>query len=64
MFPKIFILSVFSLSGECFRQMKILGPGRTQLDTDARALVAAGAAFSNMPLKFTSSKMASYISFR
>uniref|UniRef100_A0A0N5AET3 Anaphase-promoting complex subunit 10 n=1 Tax=Syphacia muris TaxID=451379 RepID=A0A0N5AET3_9BILA len=46
------------------RQMKILGPARTQLDTDAKALVAAGAAFSNMPLKFTSPKMASYMSFR
>ncbi|VDM45948.1 unnamed protein product [Toxocara canis] len=46
------------------RQMKVIGPARTRYDTDARSLLAAGVDASNIPITFTSSKMAFFSSVR
>uniref|UniRef100_A0A0R3S1R7 Anaphase-promoting complex subunit 10 n=1 Tax=Elaeophora elaphi TaxID=1147741 RepID=A0A0R3S1R7_9BILA len=46
------------------RQMRIIGPTRARLDTGIKTLINAGTNISNVPLKFTSQKIAQFANIR
>lgn len=44
--------------------MRIIGPARARLDTGIKTLINAGTNISNVPLKFTSEKIARFANIR